>query len=90
MSEQFKPGDLVMLVKPTPCCGSAASLGSIYTVSPGIVAMFRCLPCGTIAFGQDLVELDGEYCAERNRLKKIDPPATGDSLPTRAELEQIA
>ena len=88
MNMQLKPGDLVMVVKPAPCCGDTSTLGHIFTVTHGHVSGYRCNACGVTAFVSGLIPLEGKYCAEPERLKKIDPPATGDSLPTRAEKEQ--
>ena len=33
MSEPIKVGDLVQIVKPSPCCGSYKNVGKIYTVA---------------------------------------------------------
>lgn len=84
----IKTGDLVMVVKPSPCCGTMSRVGLTFKVA-GIVGRARCHHCGEI-------NTNGSVRASHNlgfsakRLKKIDPPAEGDSLPTRADIEVAA
>ena len=44
-----KIGDLVMVIKPTPCCGSTRSLGMIFKVeSMELLEGAKCSVCGGI------------------------------------------
>ena len=44
----FKPGDLVMVVKPRPCCGNSDTVGHGYTVIEGLRLIRECFcpDCG--------------------------------------------
>jgi len=94
MSQDIKPGDLVMIVKALPCCGYRISrmfqpfIAGSYGTSDGV----GCKSCGAAIMYRDAgpaVGAFGGYVLV-SLLKKIDPPADGDSLPTRKELEQPA
>ena len=93
MSTQIKPGDLVMVVKPLPCCGSTHSLGMVATVlGIGLRAEHRlvaCKRCGRLV--RSVADLlfterpDGEMgYVERSRVIRIDPPAQTET--TREEM----
>jgi hypothetical protein len=91
MSSDIKPGDLVMVVKPRPCCGTG-ELGLVrVVVEPHEHDDIVCPSCKRRSLVSDVfVALDtGNWC-HQSRLKKIDPPAEGDSLPTRADLDVTA
>ncbi len=48
MSEPIKDGDLVQVIRPTPCCGSTVGMGSVYTaIWVGGIEM-QCLCCGDV------------------------------------------
>lgn len=85
MSNGIKVGDLVMVVKPQPCCGGSISCGIIGIVS-SIKTTNHCKTCKTKYEPETAAELASRL-VRLSRLKKIDPPAEGDSLPTRADLE---
>lgn len=92
MSENIKPGDLVMVVKLEPCCGNPYGLGSVFSVSHlRRVIHAKCAACGMesndVAVAEDAG--GGGFCL-LSRLKKIDPPTEGDSLPTRRKLDNPA
>lgn len=91
MSAHFKPGDLVMVVKPRACCGeSGTSLGKVFSVLRAIeeFAGVRCNTCGAfIEEPSGYFILSSGSASHFSRLKKIDPPAEGDSLPTRKDIE---
>lgn len=89
MSNDIKPGDQVMVVRVRSCCGMGI-LGLVFTVAAVRSANTRC-KCGAEFWG-DLVadappDVRGGGPVLLSRLKKIDPPAEGDSLPTRKDLE---
>lgn len=92
VSGDIKPGDLVMVVRGLPCCGWSKDvrMGKPFKVGR-LVPLYdlHCLHCnstvadGTIAaIGEN--PRDGGFLS---MLIKIDPPAEGDSLPTRTDLE---
>ncbi len=89
----IKPGDLVVVVKPLPCCGGTHSLGMVATViGIGLRAEHRgvvCGHCGRLAADVDdflLAERpDGDMgYVERSRVIRIDPPA--QDVETREEM----
>lgn len=86
----INPGDLVIVVKPSACCGSVKVIGVVFQpdeVSPGFG---RCGECGTESVGVSAREPASGKWIYTSRLKKIDPPAEGDSLPTRADIKVSA
>lgn len=85
----IKTGDLVMVVKPTPCCGNNTGVGVIGAVSKLKFVRGRCKFCGQ-KDQKMLVYLENGKSVLKNRVKKIDPPADGDSLPTRKDIEVAA
>lgn len=87
MNTQLKPGDLVMVVRGTSCCGYG-KFGFMFTVKRIDAGVVKCPSCGRVTAYKQRVWNSGNRASGAERLKKIDPPATGDSLPTRAEKEQ--
>lgn len=86
----IKTGDLVMVVKPAPCCGYSGNLGLVFTVARTLSAIGDCCLCGkSTAIPVDIVKSPGDFMLA-STLKKIDPPADGDSLPTRKDSEVAA
>lgn len=85
----IKTGDLVMVVKPTPCCGNCKAIGRTFTVKGVSASEAVCRYCGRIDKLEDALSVDDRRY-DISRLKKIDPPADGDSLPTRADIEVAA
>lgn len=83
----IKAGDLVMVTRPTRCCGSAYGIGKVLTVervqSTGeefCIHCFRDSPGEHAAFSGHL--LCGVY-----RLTKIDPPAVQTEETATKELQ---
>ncbi len=85
----IRAGDRVMVVKPLPCCGCAEDVGRVYVAGKHYNGPSRCGNCG---YRGPVVGVwvKTRHVRDFNRLKLIDPPATGDSLPTRRELEETA
>lgn len=84
----IKPGDLVMVIKPTPCCGYDRSLGEVFRAKAvERRPRSRCLHCGSLFVNCLAAQRGPSSWGLTYRLKKIDPPAEGDSLPTRRDLE---
>lgn len=88
MSDKIKPGDLVMIVKPCLSCGKSRMLGFPYTVEQVRKDNIRCGFCGFTKV--DMAAFAYGHGVQLQRLKKIDPPSEGDSLPTRADKEITA
>ena len=87
MSE-IKSGDLVMVVKTKPCCGTGR-LGYTFTAASNpFRSSWVCLSCGRVNPEETVIETDegNGRIVSVDRIKKIDPPAEGDDLPTRRDL----
>ncbi len=86
----IKAGDLVMVVKPTPCCGNSSHIGAVFAVVNVVSTACTCGLC--LRAFRDPVRItegpNGHVLV--SCLKKIDPPAEGDSLPTKADIEVAA
>ncbi len=92
MSGAIKAGDLVMVVRPTICCGYSGHIGRTGTAEmlPGHVVRVACTNCGHRDLSVASFFAIGLVAYQASRLKKIDPPSEGDSLPTRRDIEQRA
>ena len=68
-------GDLVMVVKPTPCCKSEKAIGEIYVAleSTDVAPTTRCIHCGLVEPIGDVVMIYRQMVIERYRLKRIPP-----------------
>lgn len=77
-------GDLVMVVKPGHC-GDSGAIGRIFTVA-GFFSFGTCIICNQTMVIDIAMSNDARPAIELSRLKRIDPPAHGESLPTREEL----
>lgn len=88
MSE-IKAGDLVMIVRPKPCCGLASCMGlvGVAKAAPNYVKGIYCIECKFIDHNlSDYFLLDKGY-VHLSRLKKIDPPALDEEVERVVELE---
>ena len=92
MSGPIKKGDLVMVVLPALCgCGLAhKKVGTVFSVAYVANARWRCFHCGFeytggLAATGTRNERGKKVGYPLSRLKKIDPPATGeyDGVPVR-------
>ena len=83
----FKPGDLVMVVKPTGCCDSTQSIGLMFTVKEMRHMASRCAGCGELVAANDVAvdEANGTVCFP-SRLRKIDPLTEQDKTETLQEV----
>ena len=72
MTDPIQPGDLVMVVKPTPCCGADKRVGQIGRVVSVGYENFRCVHClrRIFEFG---AKFDGGVAQPVKRLKRIPP-----------------
>ena len=73
----IKRGDLVMVVRGTPCCGGVKDLGLTFTVNKTYKSQAICAKCGSRLTSRFVTTDDGYECSEK-LLKKIDPPSTGE------------
>ena len=86
----IKAGDLVMIVRPTLCCGDASSIGTVFTVKEVWINRSRCHGCG--AFHEEMQLANNLPRSIENagwmasRLIRIDPPALTDDTTTEREL----
>jgi len=78
---EIKRGDLVQIVKPR-LCGCADNVGQIFIATETMRAWGRgfCPTChkNTFCSGVMVASGDGDRWHEFSRLKKIDPPSTGE------------
>lgn len=86
----IKAGDLVMVVRPSPCCGDTTYVGRVFVAGVVERAILGCKLCGS----EDLVMCvengavwpDGVAVAiETECLIRIDPPADPVSVFDRVE-----
>ena len=98
MNEPIKTGDLVVVVRPTPCCGHEIAMGSVYkAVFVGRVQM-ECKCCGaTLPAGTTIVAksfrpntaIPGSFLLfghTAERLKRIPPLEELETEKNREEL----
>ena len=81
-------GDLVMVVRPTPC-GCSAGLGKIFkvTIIDRSPLPNKCASCGQLFGPHDQARNRSERLgAALYRLKRLDPDALKDDVPTKEEL----
>jgi len=90
MSDEIRAGDLVVIVKPA-ACGCASSIGKVFKVLKVGNTVSHCGTCKE-NFGEGRFawrSFDGiGHGAQVSRLKRINPPSKGDSLPTRREMKE--
>jgi hypothetical protein len=85
----IKAGDLVMVVRGCPICGDLDGIGMVFKVSAIELSKSITSCCAKNTFTSDALQDGEENCWwPVSALKKIDPPVEGDSLPTRANLDQ--
>lgn len=83
----FKPGDLVVVVKPRECCGNSEAIGRILTISGAMFSRTAfCTQCGDRVSADSLVPLVGGTYIEPSRLRKIDPLTEQDKTETLQEI----
>lgn len=82
----FKPGDLVMVVKPRTCCGNSDAIGRILTVSSVMHGPFAYCRCGFIGPADRFIPIVGGTYTEPCRLRKIDPLTEQDKTETLQEI----
>lgn len=77
---EIKKGDLVQIIAPRSC-GCAGTIGVVATVGDddNDERLLECVDCGAVYPQRSrMVHLVGRRGVEVIRLKKIDPPSTGE------------
>lgn len=86
--QTIRPGDLAYVAKPSQCCGNTEAMGLYFTAGrTRLSKLCTCVWCGKIEHDFPVVELL-EGVVGLYRLRKIDPPATGeyDRVPVRKSI----
>jgi len=82
----IRPGDLVQVVRPQPCCGAMQSIGKVFVVASVWHGKGFC-DCGAMYSTETAFERsDAAAGYVASRLKKIDPPALDEDEVTDQEL----
>ena len=86
MSE-IREGDLVVVVKPSSCCGFTGKIGKVFKVT-GIITCHGCIHCGSILnYGEPLALRDNGMTGYIfSRLKRIPPLSKLESIDQAKEL----
>lgn len=69
----IKPGDLVVVTKPTPCCGDTRSIGKPFRVAEIGDLWGTCRRCGKFYFSSDALDKASGKWFPVSRLTRIDP-----------------
>ena len=82
----IRAGDLVMVVKPEPCCGDQNDIGYAFRV----MALedgrdWACSECHTLQRGV-MALIDADNAVNTSRLIRINPPALLESVETEREV----
>ena len=86
----FKKGDLVMVVKPMPCCGDTSDIGRVESVEEMAAGnKFECRKCLKDLDDYCVALFSGDDGMPTCTLIKIDPPADQDQETTDRELEVL-
>jgi hypothetical protein len=85
MMSAIKVGDLVMVVKPSVCCGSGDDIGQLFISGETYSGIGICGACGNNG-EVNAVWKDADNVKELSRLIKIDPPALPESIETEKEI----
>jgi len=86
----FKPGDLVMVVKPAPCCGYCHSLGRVFTVQGSATSEGECKFCGAIVLPSNMTILDVGGPIQSTRLRLIPPLDEPEAITVDEPIEVTA
>jgi len=96
MSKPINVGDLVCVVR-VPPCGCPDRVGHFFNVTrirlQNDTGKMKCRMCGARQLATGQLVAEGHPSGATvwiGRLIRIDPPATGDSLPTRKRMKEPA
>jgi len=91
MSKDIKVGDLVIVVKPSLCCGILKDIGSIFTVLNAMPATYvTCIYCHNRKENENYLLLSNNMGCHKSRLIKIDPPQLPEEITTNEPMENVA
>lgn len=83
----IKAGDLVMVTRPTICCGSAYGIGMVFTAGDIKEGIGLCMHCGKNQVGAATSIPNSTNRCATYRLTKIDPPAAQSEETQTKELQ---
>ncbi len=86
----FKKGDLVMVVRPMPCCGAEVDMGrteAIGNLEPGF--LWECRDCLSGLDEWEVANVSGDDAIPTCMLIKINPPADDTEEVADKELEGV-
>lgn len=86
MREPIKVGDLVMVVKPTPCCRGGNALGFLFRVDYIASGPQRCVSCGWRGESTDAWFDGSDTSWPLSVLKRIPPLDELEGVDEREEL----
>ena len=84
-NETIRPGDLVMVVKPTVCCGNSSAVGKIFTVREISEGVGICVWCLRKANKKQAPTGSGNTAYILSRLKKLNPPVKQETTQKEKE-----
>ena len=82
MDKPISVNDWVVVAQPTPCCGDDISTGAIFKVS-GFGVINFCDMCDKRIMEPSAI--GGEWPQRMSRLKRLDPDALSDDVPSKVE-----
>ena len=84
----IKAGDLVMVVRPTPCCDNKDLIGTVF-VAGNVVPrqLWSCCICRRSRFATS-VFIRHDELVDVARIKKIDPISDPEETPASVEREE--
>ena len=83
---RIKTGDLVIVARPSPCCGNENSLGRAFVVGRVWLGTGCCHYCKESGRGM-ITDLSNEGSVLLSRVEKIEPLADGEGITKIEELE---
>ena len=87
MNNEIRPGDLVMVVRPTACCGKSNSIGKIFSVVAIESKLASCKWCGRSVKQKPFAFTGhGKDAALLSRLQKLNPPSEQEIIEREKEI----
>lgn len=83
----IKKGDLVMVVKPTPCCGRLDNIGKVFQVGEVRNNTGICVYCGHSTTALRAI-LNHKSAILSIRLIKLNPPSDEETTQQTKEMEK--
>ena len=85
-NETIRPGDLVMVVRPTPCCAGTRSIGKIFSVKAIRNGKGRCSQCKLELGIVQIADFENGKAGNLSTLKKLNPPAKQETTEKEKEM----